>query len=423
MDHPYDILIVGAGLAGLHCALRLTEVYPDAKIAIVEAYNYIGGRVVSYHPKGFQGVQWENGAGRIAVHHHRVLAYVKKYGLHTIPISAVQQYIPSDTGIPEADQWPRLSRTMRHLFGHLEPKALGNHTIAELFQKTTGSSKAEATDALARFPYYAETHVMRADAALHSFATSMGSSEGFVVVKEGLSSLIQHMVNELKQRKVTFLLEHRMVGLSKNGEEIYCESPKKQIISVGGKKIILALHAVALKHIPPFTRLPAIQKVVMSPLLRTYAIFPVTKGSSWFSDIPKTITDSPIRYMIPIDPSRGIIMISYTDASNTEHWMRILQKGGAKALEKAIVKEVRALFPDKNIPDPIYFKAHPWTEGCSYWAPGNYYIDEVSEQVMQPFPNRWPNIHICGESFSVYNQCWMEGAIEHADQMLERYFF
>jgi len=44
-DAETDIAIIGAGMAGLYCALRLAEERPDAKITIVERLNRFGGRL------------------------------------------------------------------------------------------------------------------------------------------------------------------------------------------------------------------------------------------------------------------------------------------------------------------------------------------------------------------------------------------
>jgi hypothetical protein len=79
----YDYLIVGAGIAGLHCALRISKAFPKATIAVAEMYNYTGGRIFTYREKGHQ---WESGAGRFHKSHTMLMKYVKGYGLTPIPI-------------------------------------------------------------------------------------------------------------------------------------------------------------------------------------------------------------------------------------------------------------------------------------------------------------------------------------------------
>jgi hypothetical protein len=82
-----------------------------------------------------------------------------------------------------------------------------------------------------------------------------------------------------------------------------------------------------------------------------------------------------------------------------------------------VMKEIRRLFPDLVIPDPIYFKEHAWREGCTYWRPGTYNVQEASQQSLHPMPEKSPGLFMCGESFAEH-QCWMESAIDQADKLL-----
>jgi hypothetical protein len=133
-----------------------------------------------------------------------------------------------------------------------------------------------------------------------------------------------------------------------------------------------------------------------------------------------TVTDSPLRYVIPVNAEKGIIMTSYTDSTDTIHWTEFLKKGET-CLKDAIMDELRRTFPEKNIPEPTVFKAHSWELGCSYWMPGLYDPEVASERVMCPLPGTWSNLYVCGESYSM-RQAWVEGALEHSEKMLKKYF-
>ena len=98
----------------------------------------------------------------------------------------------------------------------------------------------------------------------------------------------------------------------------------------------------------------------------------------------------------------------------------MLKKHGEEALGEFILKELRAMFPDRVIPKYTFFKAHPWYSGCSYWTPGDYEPERLSQESMHP-DKYLPSVYVCGESFSM-KQAWMEGALEHASDMIKKYF-
>lgn len=433
-SHPQtstDILIVGAGLAGLHCALRLSAKYPKLRITVAEVYNYVGGRVVSYSPPGYN-THWEIGAGRIHKSHHLTLEYIKHYGLTLAPIPAHQEWRATGSAQSQPNVWPSLATILTHSLSHLSPATLASHTVQDLFETLYG--KQEARRLLLHFPYRAELTRMRADLALKSFGadSEMGTYDDFFVVREGLSKLSAAMRKEAESRGVRFLLGHRLTSISIDTHPLTLNfqvkadastpAPKSRLVSLTCGKAILALHATALRGISPFGNYPVLKHITMAPLLRTYGIFPTSHGRSWFSDLPHTVTDSPIRYVIPINPSRGVIMTSYTDDQDTKHWMRIFDRDGPRGLEKAIVHELRELMPERKIPNPMFFKAHPWTEGCSYWTPGMYSPEEMSDKILYPMPARLPNVFVCGESYCVGYQCWIEGALCHASKLLREHF-
>jgi hypothetical protein len=173
----------------------------------------------------------------------------------------------------------------------------------------------------------------------------------------------------------------------------------------------MALHSEAMKQIHGVSHLPVLQRLVMNPLLRMYAVFPVKKGKAWFADLSKIVTDDRVRFIIPINEQT--IMISYTDGNDARFWLKM----DPNAIEEYVMKRIRSLFPDRDIPDPIFFKTHAWTDGCTYWKPGRYDVIEESRRSIHPDPSGMPGLFVCGESFSV-EPCWIESAIDQADQMI-----
>lgn len=411
---PYDVIIVGAGIAGLHAALRISEKNPKLTIAITEAYDYVGGRIFTFHHPKYKILQWESGAGRIHESHTLLKKYIKRYNLTTIPISSKQQWISQYTKIPEPDIWTELSEILMDFIASSNPSVLGTHTIHDILRLTKGKTYADKI--LAHFPYSAEVNTLRADLAIQSFRNEMGSSENFFVIKEGFDAVPTAMREELESRGVQFFFNHRLLRVSKHGlGQTMCTFQDSTLIA---NKVILALHSEALRQIHPFTNLPMLKHLAMQPLLRTYGIF---QTPAWFSHIPRTVTNSPIRHMIPINPNQGTIMTSYTDGKDTEKWTSILKKKGEAGLQQEIMQALRDLFKNSHIPDPIFFKSHLWKDGCTYWLPGRYDPQASSEKFMNPLPTSLNNVYVCGESYSM-RQAWVEGALEHTEAMLKKFF-
>ena len=87
----YDYCIVGGGIAGLYCALKLAKKH---KVLLCEKYKNLGGKVSTYYGyvKSVGKIQYEEGAGRISKEHTLILNLVKRYKLTLIPIDPELHY-------------------------------------------------------------------------------------------------------------------------------------------------------------------------------------------------------------------------------------------------------------------------------------------------------------------------------------------
>jgi hypothetical protein len=367
---------------------------------------------------------WENGAGRIPNDHTRIHSLLHKYAIPTVPLSKEQVFRPSGTSQDQKDPWPAISSTILSALRSLPPTVLATHTIHQLLDKLF--DKEAATRMELGFPYRSELKTLRADLALRTLISgTLSMEEGFTVAPTGLSSLITAIQKDLEKKGVRFLYGHRLLALAPEYTfpmglkfEIFSKGTKKtEFKTITATKCILALHASALRDVNPFQNYPILKHLQMDPLLRTYAIFPSSRGKSWLSGIPRTVTDSPIRFFIPVQPSKGVAMVSYTEKEDAQKWMT----QSDVEMREGILTELRRLFPEHSIPNPLFFKHHPWKDGCTYWLPGLYNPEEESKKILRPLPTRWPHLYVCGESFSLC-QTWMEGALEHAELLCKTYF-
>ena len=411
-----DFIIVGTGLAGLHCAMKLSQKYPKKKILMLESYTSPGGRVATVKKNS---MQWEAGAGRIPTSHKLISMYCDRYRLTRFPISNESLY--ADANGLHTNVWHTIVTVIKSILTKIPKERLGYYTVHEILSKFLNKEIVE--DFLSYFPYRSEMTTMRADLA---FSKEFSKAETFYGIKEGLSAITNGMLNELISRGVTILYEHKVTGVNSTKSfpmEMTVRTPFDLKI-FKAQKIIFAVHANALRKIHPFSRYPILNHLAMTPLYRIYSIFPKVQKKVWFEGMPRIVTRNPLRHIIPIRVESGLIMTSYTDADDTDVW-HSFNKGkdaskGKDALNKELVHQLQTLFPSKIIPMPTSTSSHYWEDGCTYWKPGSYDPVKESRAIMRPLTNL-PDVYVCGESYSL-KQAWMEGALEHADALIHHYF-
>ncbi len=426
-----DTLIVGAGVAGLTTALKLLTQHPDQKVVVLEKYGKLGGRAMTFKKDVPEvgPVQWENGAGRIHSSHARLHKLLKQYDLATAPISPDAQFRRCNhrgCANPKPDHLEELLQTLITPLTALSKKTLGAHTLLQVATELHGPERTKAL--FHQFPYYTEVHHLRADLALKTFAAEMGTREGYSVPIKGFSALIDALAGDIRGRGGHIRPRHTLKSYKELHDadgtfshieaaiEIYNADTKETTQhTLTARRLVLALHAEALRKLKPLRTWTPLKYLGSAPLVRIYAIFPKGKnGRVWFDHMPRTITTNTLRYVIPINPDKGIIMISYTDGLDTRPWFKLADSADPEApaaLQKKLMDEVRLTFgPD--IPEPIYLKAHPWTVGTTYWKPGAYDVDAMSRAAHKVSPH----VFVTGEAVST-NQAWIEGALESVETL------
>ena len=401
----YDMIIVGAGLAGLRVGLETLRKKPSTRICIVEQYGAAGGRMYTAR----QG--WEIGAGRIATTHTKVLDLIRHYGLHTVPISNRGGYQVTDRGIVNS-LFDSLITTWIQPLTSLSPETLGHHTLYQLLTKIHGPTSTRSFAPL--FPYWSELHTLRADLAIQSFQAEFGSKAAFVGCVEGLQTIAKRMAADFVDLGGHIKFNTTVTAV-RDGTVFV-----KGGASLTAPRIVLALHADALRKFSP--KIPALRHLKMEPLVRMYAVFPKPFHGQgrpgkpvWYKDLPRLVTPGPLRYIIP---TKNAIMISYTDGADAAYWIK-KPKGAA---QREVMAAIRALLPTYSIPDPTEFHIYPWPSGCTYWLPGSYDPAQMIRESLQigESPQAGPShggLYACGESLSL-KQAWMEGALDSADDLL-----
>ncbi len=415
MPRIWDLIIVGAGIAGLESARRWVASHPGRSVAVLEKYGYIGGRMVSFSRKvnGID-ISWEIGAGRIHTSHRLVRNIIRRVGCKLVPIPAATGFALGDGVIGPGV----FESSLLAPFRRLGKEVLTQKTLRQLTDSSWGVGRSDKF--WKGYPYDAEARLMRADLALESFEGEMDSAgRGFSVCAQGLGEVCRRLRIDLEKKGVKFFKEQEVVECNSREGEV------DLIVSSDGKKrlwraakVIMAVHSSGLTKIKGFDSWPLLKKVRMAPLVRIYGVFPGAKP--WFAGLGKFVTDRSVRFFIPISEEKGVAMISYTDGVDAEGFLCLGDSGkeGQQKAVDAVMRDLRLLFPDRNIPDPSFYRVHGWTDGCTYWLPGDY--NPKKESVAAHTSHGLKNVFVVGESFSM-RQAWIEGALEHVEQLFEKH--
>jgi protoporphyrinogen oxidase len=411
-----DIVIVGAGAAGLRTAINLKKYKRDLNIRVLEANPEAGGRMYTYHTKvSGRPIQYDTGAGRIHSSHKLLLDLLKHYDIDTTTLPEATSWRRLGSTTTEPDNFDELWSTLIRLYRELPPALLRTQTLREITIDVMGAQHANAL--LEAYPYRAEIEIMSGDSSVDLYTSLEAGS--FCVPNGGFERLTHCMVKEAKDLGVQFEFNAEVQRIEFKDDQRY------HITGLKNKKfkewtidrLILAIPVNAMERIYPFSPdHPLLKRIRMEPLMRIYSVYKA-KDAAWFPPT-RVVTNSPLRYIIPINQKTGLIMSSYLDSRDIEFWHDLHKKDNNKLLKDKIQQETQALFPELTIPKAEITTAHLWRDGCSYWLPGDYDYKKASQQALLPMPQTHPRLHLVGESFSTKQQ-WIEGALEHATTLVE----
>ena len=109
-------------------------------------------------------------------------------------------------------------------------------------------------------------------------------------------------------------------------------------------------------------------------------------------------------------------MISYVDEYNAK-FLKKMELESKTKLINYLLKECEKMFGIKNIKKPIWTKSFYWENGVGDWKPG-FNSKLIEKKITKPLKKE--NIFICGENYSSEYQCWIEGSLKTAENVLSK---
>lgn len=401
----YDYAIIGGGVSGLNMYLELLK--KTQNIVLLEKQSTFGGRIYQYEENN---LSFPAGGARFNRNHKRVIKLLKKY--HLLDFR-------KDRGIDSSIDFI----DAKGEFGPKFNNKTGFHYIAKVIK---AAKQTKNKDELRHYTFleFAYLHLRKdeVDFLLKASGYSgqlkhMNMFDAYNLFTNGIRTdipfyagyfhlLVEEMVKELRNKGARLRSSANVnhvtqkeghFDISYNSTLIHAERvvfciPKPALLKFS------LLHSVK----------PLIEKSLScKQLCRIYAKFP--ESDIWFKDIGKTVTNNPLRYVIPMNKENGLIMISYTDDDHTNYWKKYTTQN---QLKKQIANLVKQTFnKDVEMPEKVW--VFHWDCGVGYWKKGVH-----SEKIAEYLANPIQNIYICGENYSL-QQSWVEGALESCERVLQ----
>ena len=197
---PYDIIIVGGGIAGLYCAHKLSK---NNRVALFDERSYIGGRIYT-HPKGY-----EVGAARLNNNHKLLLELIKYYKLTKIVLPKEVDYIECFENRKNKitlNSNIEFQKTLNKVIERTKTtKNLNKITFYEHLVNIL-KSKEKADHIVNIFGYYSEIKEMNALDAYNTFKNDFGDIQYYVLM-EGLSNLCENMKKTIQKKRFKSIFE------------------------------------------------------------------------------------------------------------------------------------------------------------------------------------------------------------------------
>jgi hypothetical protein len=387
----YDVIIVGAGIAGLYAATRLQKKNPDTRILVLEKHKrkWLGGRTGN---EMFQGVNVVTGAGIGRKAKDKLLIkLLKEYKVPHNEFMVDKQY--ASTIMNPVDT----QKVVRYLTQEYEkaPFRAKGKTFKQFAIEILGIQLYNKYMECAEYTDYEKADVYE---TLYNYGLDDNES-GWTGMMIPWQKLIEKMADDVSikySQNVSEIMKTR-------DDHIIIKTEEGHIYECA--KLIIATTVTTLRKLLPYHR--EYKSVEGQPFLRLYGKFDKESAEIMAREVPKmTIVPGPLKKMIPM--GQGVYMIGYTDNEMAE---RLKDKLKNTEMNREFMCRLieKSLGIRKNMLKMKAMRDYYWPVGTHYYKPGIEKYNSLS--------NPEPNIYVVGEMVSK-KQGWVEGALESVETIL-----
>jgi hypothetical protein len=402
----YDIIIIGSGISGLYAAYNIQKFSPSTSFIILEKYKkkWIGGRT---NNEMFYGTQIVTGAGVGRKNKDKLLIqllnelnlpydefdfkpYYSTQIDEIIDIQMVIQYLKNE--------YNKNQNRVRITFKEFAQPLLGDKLYAD-FLVSVGYTDYENEDAFDVIQNYGMDDNACCWKGLHinwkQLVTTLHNKIGLDKIKTSMNVV---SVNKTQENPCLFSVE----------------TDKETVFK--SNKVIVATTIDSIKRL--FPSVSIYNEIKSQTFLRLYGKFS-KKSSEIMKKYVKgyTIVPGHLQKIIPMDSSKGVYMIAYSDNKNAIFLKKYLENTPKNREVFCYLLEKALGLPDKSL-ELIAIKDYYWPTGTHYYTPlpPTYANRENFIHIAQ---NPEKGIIVVGEVVS-NNQGWTNGALSSVKSVLNK---
>lgn len=398
-----QVIIIGAGIAGLYAAYKIRKLDPSKSITILEANGkpHIGGRMGTQH---FQGTEVVTGAGIGRKRKDDLLIKL----LHDLKV-VYHEFLSEHYYSEALHNKCNVKQTFMYLKRHYEinKKTHDNKkTFKDFAVKVLGQERYKIFITCAGYSDYENEGVE--DTLYHyGFDDNYESWNGLSIP---WTKLIVALIRKIGMDNIHV---NTCVERIEEGNHFYVHTNKKLYTC---NQVIIATTIDSVRKLVPGE--PIYREIKGQPFLRVYAKFSSTTLPV-IKDYIKgyTIVPGPLQKIIPMDPEKGVYMIAYSDNIHARKLRPYLENTlENRAKFSGLVKKALGIPKDIEIHISSIVDIY-WEIGTHYYEPLDSAKYKSRKDFIEKAQHPRPGILVVGEAVSM-NQGWVEGALESVVKVL-----
>jgi hypothetical protein len=407
---PYDIIIIGSGMAGLYSGYNIKKTSPNTTFLILEKYKkqWLGGRTSN---ENFYGTEIVTGAGIGRKDTNPLL--IKLMNELNIKYSEYKPTISYSKLINPVDIIKILNKL--RIEYKKNPNIYKNKTFKQFFINVFGEKIYKQFIITNGYTDYEDADILE---TLYNYGMEDNKS-GWTALHIPWKKMVETLYHKIGKEHFRFSSNVVSIQKIQNNPCLFEIKTEKGVI-YHCNKVIIATTISGIKSIVPgaSNKNSIYQQIHGQPFLRVYGKFDKKSTEIMKQYVPNyTVVPGPLQKIIPMDSDKGVYMIAYSDNNNAVILKDHLDNNAHNRELFCELIEKSLGIPDNSL-HLIAIKDFYWSIGTHMYLP---LLSEFKNRNEFVYKAQHPQngMIVLGEVVSRY-QGWCEGSLESVNAVLTK---